>query len=235
MTDPAWQKSNDEYLATALAWLRGRLAALAPDAPGQGAGWLPVHEDRKPTLIERLTGRAPRQLLPGTAYDVAADAAAAEGPEGAPEGPAALEHSASPPALVILGRRLGLSRFEREVLLLSAAMELDTRIAGLCARAHDDASKAHPTFALAMALFDDPCWDALSPERPLRFWRLIEIWQPAGQPLMASALRVDERIANYLKGVTHLDDRLASVVSALPDERSGPELPAAHAASKLQG
>src|SRR5262245_6150148 len=38
-----------------------------------------------------------------------------------------------PPALVLLSRRFGLSPFEQDVLLLCAAMELDTRIASLCA------------------------------------------------------------------------------------------------------
>ena len=94
-------------------------------------------------------------------------------------------------------------------------MELDTRIAGLCARAQDDPQKNFPTFALALALFDEPSWDALSPERPLRFWRLIEISQLGAQPLTASALRADERIVNYLKGLNHLDERLSSLLSPL--------------------
>jgi hypothetical protein len=59
------------------------------------------------------------------------------------------------PALVILSRRLGLVRFEEDVLLLCAAMELDTRTAALCARAQADPARA-PTFALALALFDEP-------------------------------------------------------------------------------
>ena len=120
-----------------------------------------------------------------------------------------------PSALQLLGDRLGLSAFERNILLLCAAMELDTRIAGLCARAQDDPQKDFPTFALALALFDQPSWDALSPERPLRFWRLIEISQFGAQPLTASALRADERIVNYLKGLNYLDERLSSLLAPL--------------------
>src|SRR3982751_5729480 len=74
-----------------------------------------------------------------------------------------------PPALVILSERLGLSRFEQQVLLLCAAVELDTRIATLCARAQDDMNKSYPTFALALSALDEPTWDALSPQRPLRY------------------------------------------------------------------
>ena len=116
-----------------------------------------------------------------------------------------------PSALELLSDRLALSTFERNILLLCAAMELDTRIAGLCAKAQEDSQKNFPTFALALALFDEPFWDALSPERPLRFWRLIEISQFGAQPLTTSALRADERIVNYLKGLNYLDERVASL------------------------
>ena len=99
--------------------------------------------------------------------------------------------------------------FERDVLLLCAAMELDPRIAGMCARAHDDARRAYPTFALARDLFGGLCWNALSPDGPLRRWRLIEINQPGSEPLITSALRADERIVGYIKGINRMDDRLA--------------------------
>jgi hypothetical protein len=72
-------------------------------------------------------------------------------------------------------------------------MELDTRIASLCARAQTASNRPYPTFALAMALIDDPAWDVVSPERPLRRLRLIEINQTGAQPLMTSAVKADER------------------------------------------
>jgi len=106
-----------------------------------------------------------------------------------------------------------LSRFERDVLLLCAGIELDTRLAGLCALAQHDPRQTSPTFALALALFDDPAWDALSPERPLRYWRLLEITQPGAQALTTSPLRADERIVNYIKGLNVLDDRLTSLLT----------------------
>ncbi len=121
----------------------------------------------------------------------------------------AAEDTNPPPALLILSQRFGLSTFEQELLLLCAAIELDTRVAGLCAQFQGNAGQPYPTFALAMALFDKPVWEALSPERPLRFWRLIEISQPGAQPLTLSPLRIDERILNHMKGLSYLDDRLA--------------------------
>jgi hypothetical protein len=80
----------------------------------------------------------------------------------------------------MLAKRLGLTEFERQVMLLVCATELDTRVAAHCARAQDEAARPYPTFALAMALFDTPSWDVLSPERPLRYWRLVEITAAVG-------------------------------------------------------
>jgi len=125
--------------------------------------------------------------------------------------------------LILLADYLGLSQFDRYVLALCAALELDTGIAHLCARAQDDLNKPYPTFALTFALFDDPDWNALSPYAPLRHWRLIEINQPAAQPLTVAALRADERIVNYLKGLNYLDDRITCLVDPLEEPpRNGP-------------
>jgi hypothetical protein len=199
-----WQENNDRYLAEALAWLRLRLARLAkgtppeqPDAVAkceQSSGWFGMGK------------RSVEESAPPVEKDIDDVTKAAQAmAEAAKVDP--------PPALVILGQRLGLSQFEQEILLLCAAMELDTRIPSLCARAQDNPSRPYPSFALAFTLFDDPCWDALSVERPLRYWRLIEISQPGATPLTMSALRADERIVNYLKGLNQLDDRLMPFIA----------------------
>lgn len=120
-----------------------------------------------------------------------------------------------PPALSTLSTLLGLTEFERSLLLLCAAMELDTEITSLCAQIQGETER-YPTFALAMGLFDDPVWDIVSPECPLRKWRLIEIHQSGVQPLTVSPIKADERIVNYLKGLNYLDDRLKAMVSPLP-------------------
>ena len=65
----------------------------------------------------------------------------------------------------------------------------------------------------------------MSPERPLRYWRMLEISQPGSQPLTTSPLRADERIVNYIKGLNYLDDRLALLLSPL-DVSATTQLPA---------
>jgi hypothetical protein len=130
------------------------------------------------------------------------------------------------PALLLLAGALGLSAFERDLLLLCAAAEFDSSFSALFAKAQGDPTRTSPTFALALSVLDDPAWDALSPERPLRYWKLIEISQPGAQALTVSALRADERIVNYIKGLNYLDDRLAPYVVAIESGQVSAELPA---------
>jgi hypothetical protein len=142
----------------------------------------------------------------------------------------AAEGRETPPALVNLSRKFGLSNFERDLLFLCVAMELDTKIPNLCARAQDDLSRPYPNYALAMALFDGAAWDALSPERPLRYWKLIEIDRIIGQPTISSPLRADEKIISYIKAINYLDDRLASILIGVRDLASKVALPASQRA-----
>jgi len=118
-----------------------------------------------------------------------------------------------PPALLKLAQRLEISPFEQQTLLLCAATELDERVAPLCARAQGESSRPYATYALALSLFAEPRWDALSPERPLRYWQLLEVNQPPDRALTASPLRADERIVSYLQGFNYLDDRLRPFVT----------------------
>jgi ATPase family associated with various cellular activities (AAA) len=195
---PAWQAANDRHLAAALHWLRLRLGW---HAAGRRAAVMVVGADEP-------TGPAPAAGTPPPATAVTEEQLA--------EAEAAMlraEEVEPPPALVRLGHLLDLSAFERQVLLLCAAMELDPQMASYCAVAQGDPRLAYPTFALALSALPDPAWDALSPHGGLRGWRLIEISQPPGHPLVASALRADERVGNYLKGLNELDDRLEPLLT----------------------
>ncbi len=139
-----------------------------------------------------------------------------------------------PPALRLLGQLFDLSLFEQHVLLLCAAVELDTQIAQLCARAQDNPNRPYPTFALALSLFEDPTWDIVSPQQPLCYWRLIEVHTNSTQTLTASPLRADERIVNYLKGLNELDERLAPFVKPFSRDYQSVHLPPSQQASTLE-
>ena len=132
-----------------------------------------------------------------------------------------------PPALELLGDQLGMSRFERLTLLLAAATELDPAMAARYARASGDPGAAFPTFGLALARLPGARWDAVSPHRPLRHWRLIEVHQSYGEPLTAARLRADERIVGFIKGLNALDDRLGYFVRPVRNILGEP-LPPSH-------
>ncbi|TFI56929.1 ATP-binding protein [Sphingomonas parva] len=220
-----WLDRNNAYLAAALAHLRALLrAAIGPDAgtpqaptgtalaetgrDDDAAGsWPGFNLFRRPAAADAA---APVLLLPGPdGTDPAAVAAAAERLAEASAGD-------PPPALLMLAGRFELSDFERDILLLCLAAELDPGIPASYAAVQGSPGRASPSFALAMTLFDHAAWDALSPERPLRYWRLIDINQPGATPLTTAALRIDERIANFAKGLNHLDGRIAALLEPMP-------------------
>ena len=229
----SWQEGNARYLSCALAWLRAcmeHLAADQQDEQGSLALSVPPPEEQPRSIWRQITGR-PAALPPRT-VNLLLPGIGTHSDQRIADAAAALQTAAGavdpPPALLILAQRIGLSPFEQQLLILCLGMELDTGIASLCARCQKDQARTYPTFALAFSLFEGASWDALSPERPLRFWRLIEITQPGGQPLTASALRADERIVNYCKGLNYLDDRLFPLVTLVDMPVGSPDLPASH-------
>ena len=248
--DP-WQARNAEYLGAALASLRQRLQVAArvtrsvsasAQAASQETAARPAEPEPRPSnLAERSSMGFFRRRAVADVATSGTSPLLAGMPTLAIEAPpddvagrlAAASNGDPPPALLMLAKRLGLSDFDRDVLLLCVALELDPATASLCAAVQGQPERDHATFALAMNLFDRPEWEAVSPERPLRYWRLIEINQPGARPLTASALRADERVVNYVKGLNYLDDRLSPLVLPLSMPATGLRLPPSqHAALK---
>jgi hypothetical protein len=191
----SWPEANSRYLSAAMAWLR-LLLERRTEATAAG--------DRAQTDEHEVSSTRPAI-------------------ESAWQELKRIESEmSSPPALAVLSERLELSSFEAKILLLCAAAEFDPSIGALYARSQEDHGGAYATFALGLSIFNDPAWDALSPQRPLRYWKLIEIHQPGSQPLTTSPLRADERIVNFIKGLNYLDDRLTPyLVPVEPPADSG--------------
>ncbi|MFC4467189.1 ATP-binding protein [Streptomyces xiangluensis] len=112
----------------------------------------------------------------------------------------------------------GLTPFERDLVLLTAAYELDPTTAARCAAASGDPERAYPTFSLALAALAEPHWSALTPVAPLRRWRIVELDDDSR--LTLSRLRLDERILHFLLGSPYLDARLHGQLrrTPVPDE-----------------
>jgi hypothetical protein len=101
-----------------------------------------------------------------------------------------------------------LSPFERQLLLLAAAVELDGEVAALVGSLQG--GEQRPTFGLALAALPDAHWDALTPSSPLRRHALVE---PGAGPTLASRpLRVDERVLHAISGIDTEDERLHGLV-----------------------
>ncbi len=95
--------------------------------------------------------------------------------------------------------RLALSGFERDLLALLVAVQLDGEVAGLVAEL-GGVGDPRPTFALAMGLLAGAHWDALTPDRPLRRWHLVEL--APGPTLATRPLTIDEHVLHTLTGLT---------------------------------
>jgi len=185
-----WYEANQRALAEALAEVREALERFTTGAHGN-----------QPENAEARTSRAKakRRKQEHAARPVSRETAAG------------LDH---PSRLDQLCATFGLTKFERDVLVLCAGMELDARFAALCVAAHGDSHRAYPTFELALAALPDVHWSAIAPMAALRRWRLIEV--SAGERLTASPLRLDERVLHYLVGINYLDERLRGLIEPLP-------------------
>ena len=117
-------------------------------------------------------------------------------------------HSES--AIDWLATAFGLSAFDRDLLLLCAGTEMDAELARACALAQGELTRPWVSFGLALAVLESPHWSALTPQRPLRRWRLLEVEGNAG--LAAARLRIDERVLHFLVGINELDVRLAHLL-----------------------
>ncbi|WP_404196263.1 ATP-binding protein [Streptomyces tauricus] len=160
----------------------------------------------------------------GTGTDASADAGqgGADGSVRHPPGPAGPRPGPDPgpgpgtgPLDALVGC-FGLSPFERDLVLLTAACELDATTAARCAAASGDPERAYPTFSLALAALAEPHWSALTPVAPLRRWRIVEPADDARASLTLSRLRLDERVLHFLLGSPYLDARLHGQLRRAP-------------------
>jgi len=216
--DADFARNNQACIEAGLTWLR---LSLLAEAQRRAPGLPPLTQQAAAVAREP---RWPWQRRPQAQQELSA---AAETPPPQPGGASAsaiaearrafeAAAAAQPsPALAALADGMGLNAFERDMLLLSAAPELDPDMPALIASAQGDPYRRAPTFALGMSLFNTAGWDAMAPERPLRAMQLLEIHQAGADSLLAAPLRIDERIAAYLKGLNYLDERIAALVTAV--------------------
>ena len=117
----------------------------------------------------------------------------------------------------------GLSDFECQVLLLGAAIELDTEVAALCERINGQAGHRWATFALASRVFGGAHWSALLPTGPLRFWPLVDLDLRRDSTMTHARIVIAERTLHHLTGLAYLDESLhAWVTPCVPPDHLWP-------------
>ncbi len=174
------------------------MSAVAPDR-------VETNQRELVARIEELRARIER----AAALDGAAPGAAAgTAPTTAPDRP-------RPDALETLVSAFSLTPFEEEVVLLAAGRELSSSFARTLATVNG--GRPWPSFSLALALLRDPHWSALSPDAPLRAYRIVEL---AGEGAITEReLRLDESVLHWLAGAPAEDERLTAFVVRLTEWR----------------
>ena len=179
------------------------------------------------TLLASEEGASAEALLAANQRALMAEVAALRAMLLDPDGASAALTADSPPGNTAAERAscldavcacFGLSSFERRIVVLCAAPELDGEFGAALGALHGQAL-AQPTFGLALAAFPQAHWSALAPWAPLRYWRLIEL---GPGPLTAAALQIDEWLLHALAGAGGLDRRLAPIVRPVAEARSLP-------------
>lgn len=125
------------------------------------------------------------------------------------------KNSDNPTRLQTLIEIYQLSSFEKNVLLMGVGVELDASFGKLIAELQGGTGHEMPTFSLALSVFTDSHWSALSPEGPLRYWQLLELSKNA--VLTSSSYSVDELILHYLTGISVMDGRLSPFVNIIKE------------------
>jgi Winged helix domain, variant/ATPase family associated with various cellular activities (AAA) len=132
------------------------------------------------------------------------------------------------PALEIVARLFHLGQFERDVVLLCLAAEIDAGFERLYAYVQDDANRKYPTANLAVQILGsfyfgdmltarEHLWDRFAPEAPLCRFRLLRCEWTSGGSWGNEPLRLDCRIGSYLLGVNFLDEQVGAFVRLVED------------------
>lgn len=203
--------NNQAFNQAALEWLKLLFQSPTPPVEEKPKHWWCRRHKPSGGLVEKLKAEA--RKLRAEARQIMDDAAEAD----------------PKPAFSIIADKLGLSEFDKDMLLLAFAMEIDPDLPSLIAARHRDSSRRFPTLALGLSIFDEDKreLDALSSHRPLRKFQLLEVHQSGGAPLLTAHLRIDEHIAGVIKGEKgRLDERLQCLLSPL---QSAPNLPVSQA------
>lgn len=220
-----WQLANREVVTLGLNWLatimEAEIVRLRASAPTERYRSESAMSDLAADwLLRDLKGTA-TSATPRDNADVAQRAYDTKRKE--------MLCAGQPAAIDKLVEAFGLSAFDKDVLLLALAPRLEAGFQALFGYLHDRLSLSHPSPHLALNLLTGPRDDAvrqlaaqrLAPDASLRRFGLIRVGGDLINEGAAAlnAITLDERIADYLVGIDHLDRRLAGCLRSVAPVR----------------
>jgi SpoVK/Ycf46/Vps4 family AAA+-type ATPase len=233
--EAAWQQANLEYmnghmhrlrllLGRRILWLRARWRVEGRPASSQGTPELlpTAITDAAADVLLRSEGIATMQEFSSSDPEASAISDNLQQLEALlQETSANMVGAGRAAALDVVCSEFGLNGFERDVLVLCVAAELDQAFPRLFAYAQDDINLRYATIPLALELF---CTSEMIahvarrcflPAAPLRRYCLISV--PGGESSTQCTwpVRVDDRIVDYVCGNNRLDERVNGLLEAV--------------------
>ena len=199
------------------------LASLGPDAAADPFRGLYISRDDASRLLDPWPGGTAWSVHPPLADDLAEADRREDGSQNVG------------PELAWLADAYGLSDFDLHVVLLALAPEIDLRYERVYAFLQDDVSRRRPTVDLALNLVCTTPEDKLrrrwhfTDEAPLIRNDVVRLMPEPGNtepPLLANALKLDERIVRRLFGYRSLDPLLRGICAIIERADSALEMPA---------
>jgi hypothetical protein len=224
MTGDQWLTANSRYLESEMARLRQLLhrrilwqrTQWRRDGPNGYPGWA-ISEQEADALLEQQNSEQESAFYASDSKAREVSAALEETSLRVASLRRELEDAGTSAAIDRLATCFALTEFERDVLLLCVAPELDRSFERLYAYLHDDATKKFVTPWLTHALLaaGEPVELVRAnflPGGSLRRWRLLTVDEVASAAgLSGAVLRLDEAMASYILGSGGLDDRCQRV------------------------
>jgi SpoVK/Ycf46/Vps4 family AAA+-type ATPase len=234
--EAAWQQANLDYLnghthrlrlllARRILWLRARWHEEGRPASSQGAPELlpsAAITDAAADVLLRSEGISAMQEFFSSDPEASAISSNLEQLEALlQETSTNMVTAGRASALDVLCSEFGLNSFERDVLLLCVAAELDQAFPRLFAYAQDDINLRYATVPLALELFCPSEKIAhiarrhFLPAAPLRRYCLVTM--AGGESLVQCnwPIRVDDRIVDYVCGTNRIDERVNGLLEAV--------------------
>ena len=209
------------------AAVEGMLASLGPDAAADPFRGLYISREDAARLLDAWPGYTASSARPSLADDLTTTGDLTEAGRGEVGA-----HDVGP-ELAWLAGAYGLSDFDLDVVLLAFAPEVDLRYERVYALLQDDVSRRRPTVDLALNLLCAPeaklrrRWHFTEDAPLVRYdvVRLVAESSNAEPPLLAHALKLDERIVRRLLGDRAVDPVLRGICAIVEPAESGREAP----------